>query len=234
MSAAPAGGGRGQPVRIGFATIGQAPRSDAVPAIVAALGQPVEVVEAGALDGMSDAQIGGLRAREGEYTFATRLADGRQVIIGKSAAEERLATVLERMDRLGLDLIVALCAGTSLPALNNTLLIEPQRIVDGITAALAASCKRIGIVLPLEQQLARFHLEAEVSAEVHLTHASPYEGDRFLEAGRELASCDLVVMHCMGYTPAMRAKLAAGAGVPTVSAPELVADVLRRLIQPPG
>lgn len=221
-------------VRIGFATIGQAPRSDTVPAVVEALGQPVDVVEAGALDGLSDAQIAELRPRDGEYTFATRLADGRQVVIGKSAAEEQLAPVLERMDGLGLDLIVALCAGTRLPPLKNTLLIEPQRIVDGITAALAASCRRIGIVVPLEQQVARFRLEADTSAEVRVTHASPYEGDRFFEAGRELASCDLVVMHCMGHTAAMRAKLAAGAGVPTVSAPELVADVLRRLIQRPG
>jgi protein AroM len=222
-----------RPVRIGFATIGQAPRSDTVPAIVAALGQPVEVVEAGALDGLSDAEIAKLGAREGEYTFATRLADGRQVVVGKSAAEHRLAPVLERMDGQGLDLVVALCAGTSLPALKNTLLIEPQRVVDGITAALAASCRRIGIVVPLQQQVARFHMEGEVKAEVRVTHASPYEGDRFFEAGRELADCDLVVMHCMGYTPAMRAKLAAGAGVPTVSAPELLAGVLRQLIERP-
>jgi protein AroM len=220
-------------VRIGFATIGQAPRVDAVPAIVAALGRPVEVVEAGALDGLDDAQIARLAPREGEYTFATRLADGRQAVIGKGQAEELLAKVLQRMDGLGLDLVVALCAGTSLPALENTLLIEPQRIVDGITAALAAASRRIGIVVPLPQQVASFHLEAEVSAEVRVVHASPYEGDRFLEAGRELAGCDVVVMHCMGYTAAMRAKVAAGCGVPTVSAPELVAGILRQLVDRP-
>lgn len=221
------------PVRIGFATIGQAPRNDTVPAIVAALGQPVEVVEAGALDGLSDAQIAELGPREGEYTFATRLADGRQVALNKAAAEARLGPVLERMDEQGLDLVVALCAGTRLPALKHTLLIEPQRIVDGITAALAASCRRIGIVVPLAQQVDSFHLEAPVTAEVRVTHASPYAGDRFAEAGRELADCDLVVMHCMGYTPAMRAKVAAAAGVPTVSAPELLAGVLRQLIERP-
>lgn len=230
MSAAAAGR---RTARIGFATIGQAPRSDTVPAIVAALGEAVEVVEAGALDGLSDEQIAQLRPRDGEYAFATRLADGRQVVIGKSAAEERLAPVLRRMDTQGLDLVVALCAATRLPGLQETLLVEPQRIVDGITAALAASCQRIGIVVPLAQQVARFHLEAQTGAEVRVTHASPYAGDRFLEAGRELAGCDLVVMHCMGYTPAMRARLAVGAGVPTVSAPELVADVLRRLIARP-
>jgi protein AroM len=220
-------------IRIGFATIGQAPRADVVPAIVAALGRAVEVVEAGALDGLRDDDIAQLGPRDGEYTFATRLADGRQVVVGKRAAEARLADVLRRMDGEGLDLIVALCAGTSLPALDHTLLIEPQRIVDGITAALAAASRRIGIVVPLEQQVPLFRLEAEVSAQVRVTHASPYEGDRFAQAGRELADCDVIVMHCMGYTAAMRAKLAGAAGVPTVAAPDLVAGVLRSLIAAP-
>jgi len=34
----------------------------------------------------------------------------------------------------------------------------------------------------------------------------------------------------MGYTAAMRRKVADGSGVPTISAPELVASVLRQLL----
>jgi protein AroM len=218
--------------RIGFATIGQSPRSDTVPGILAELGRPVEAIEAGALDGLSAAEIAQLGPQPGEYPFATRMADGSQVVLGKAAAERRLQQVLQQLDGQGLDLIVALCAGTRVPALK-TLLIEPQRIVDGITAALAAGTKRIGIVVPLARQVEGFHLEADVTAQVQVVHASPYEGDRFFEAGRELASCDVVVMHCMGYTAAMRAKVAAGSRRPTVAAPALVAGVLRQLIDAP-
>lgn len=216
--------------RIGFATIGQSPRSDTVPAIVSEIGVAVDVVEAGALDGLDDAAIAQLGPRSGEYSFATRLASGRQVVLGKSAAEARLATVLERLDGEGLDLIVVLCAGTRLPTLKRTLVIEPQRIVDGLTAALAANVKTLGIVLPLERQVAHFHLEADVPAAVRVTHASPYEGDRFVQAGKDLAGCDLVVMHCMGYGSAMQAKVAAACGAPTLAAPRLVASVLKQLL----
>ena len=216
--------------RIGFATIGQAPRSDTVPAIVAELGVAVEVVEAGALDGLDDAAIARLGPKPGEYSFATRLADGRQVVLGKEAAEARLVPVLEGLDRQGLDMIVVLCAGTRLPTLKNTLLIEPQRIVDGLTAALAANVKTLGIVMPLERQVAAFHLDAEVSAQVRVTHASPYVGDRFAQAGRELAGCELVVMHCMGHTAAMQAKVAAACGAPTLLAPRMVAGVMKQLL----
>ena len=216
--------------RIGFATIGQAPRSDTVPAIVAELGVPVEVVEAGALDGLDDGAIAKLGPRSGEYSFATRLIDGRQVVLGKSAAQARLAGVLERMDGLGLDMIVVLCAGTQLPKLERTLLIEPQRIVDGLAAALASNVKTLGIVMPLAQQVAKFHLAGDVKAQLRVTHASPYEGDRFAEAGRELAGCDLVLMHCMGHTGAMRAKVAAASGARTLSAPAVVAGVMKQLL----
>ncbi len=216
--------------RIGFATIGQAPRSDTVPAILEEIGVPVDVVEAGALDGLDDEAIARLGPQPGEYTFATRLADGRQVVLGKAAAEERLAPVLARLDREGLDMIVVLCAGTRLPTLDHTLLIEPQRIVDAMTQALAANVKSLGIVLPLERQLANFHLEGELKAQVRVTHASPYEGDRFSQAGADLSGCELVVMHCMGYTPAMRAKVARACGAPTLTAPRIVAGALKQLL----
>ena len=216
--------------RIGFATIGQAPRSDTVPAIVAELGLAVDVVEAGALDGLDDATIARLGPRPGEYSFATRLADGRQVVLGKAAAEARLVPVLEGLDRQGLDMIVVLCAGTRLPTLEHTLLIEPQRIVDGLTAALAANVKTLGIVMPLERQVAAFHLDAQVAAQIRVTHASPYVGDRFAQAGRELSGCDLVVMHCMGHTAAMQAKVAAACGAPTLLAPRMVAGAMKQLL----
>jgi len=223
----------GKRFRIGFATIGQSPRIDVVPAMLEALGKPVDAVEVGALHNMSHEDIKKLAPRKGEYVFATRMADGTQVTMGKSAAELRLAEVLNRMDDDHLDLIVALCAGTSLPALKKTLLIEPQRIVDGMTAAIAASCRRIGIVVPLAEQVPLFHLDASLTAQISLTHASPYAGDRFLEAGQELIGCEVIFMHCMGYNAQMREKVIAGSGAPTLSAPELVTSVLRQLIDRP-
>lgn len=215
---------------IGFATIGQSPRSDTVPAIVAELGVPVDVVEAGGLDGLDDAAIAKLGPQAGEYSFATRLANGRQVVLGKGAAEDRLAGVLARLDCRGLDMIVVLCAGARLPTLARTLMIEPQRLVDQATAALSAHVRTLGVIVPLSQQVAGFHFEANIAAEVHVTYASPYAGDRFVEAGRELAECDMIVMHCMGHTRAMRDTVAAASGVRTLHAAGLTASILKQLL----
>ena len=43
--------------KVGLITVGQAPRSDVVPDMAAILGGDVEIVEAGALDGLSREQI---------------------------------------------------------------------------------------------------------------------------------------------------------------------------------
>ena len=46
--------------RVGFVTIGQSPRDDVVPEMLAWLGTPVDAVQAGALDGCSDDEIGAM------------------------------------------------------------------------------------------------------------------------------------------------------------------------------
>ena len=51
--------------KVGLITVGQAPRSDVVPDMAAILGGDVEIVEAGALDGLTREQIAPL-APEGD------------------------------------------------------------------------------------------------------------------------------------------------------------------------
>ena len=54
--------------------------------------------------------------------------------------------------------------------------------------------------------------------------------DDFVEAGRALSDCDLVVMHCMGYTEAQRATVARASGRPVLLARRLVAAALSQLL----
>jgi protein AroM len=214
--------------RVAFVTIGQSPRTDIAPQMVADLGLPAMVEQFGILDGMDDAQIAALAPKAGEYRFASRLRDGSQVVLGKPAAEALLARLMTLLDDAGFDALVPLCTGTALPALR-TLVIEPQQVVDHLTVALAQGCKRLGIVLPLAAQVDDFHLIRPVPCELRVTHASPYAdraSGRFTQAGEALRGCDLIVMHCMGYTEAMRAEVALHAGAPVLLSNRMVARVL--------
>ncbi len=51
--------------RVGMITIGQSPRVDVVPEVAALVGRPMEVVEAGALDGLSLEEVRPVGARTG-------------------------------------------------------------------------------------------------------------------------------------------------------------------------
>lgn len=222
--------------RIAFFTIGESPRSDIVPEMQARLGAHVRIEEFGALDALDAEARTALAPRDGHHRFATRLRDGGSIELDAARTEERLATVMRAADGAGFDLLVPLCTGTAIPALQ-TLVIEPQQVVDLQVAALAAHCKRLGVVVPLAAQTRTLHLVQPVSCPVDLTYASPYEqdasrtADALAQAGSQLAGCDLIVMHCMGYTESMRRQVAqASGGRPVLLSSRLVADALAHLL----
>ncbi|WP_251863393.1 AroM family protein [Achromobacter sp. Marseille-Q4962] len=221
--------------RVAFFTIGQSPRSDVVPEMAALLGPRVRIDEFGALDGLDAAAMAALAPRAGAYRFATRLRDGGQVELDKAAAEARLADIMRRADGQGYDLLVPLCTGTAIPPLR-TLVVEPQQVVDHLVVGLARHCRRIGLVVPLAAQVEAFHMAVAPGCDTRVTHASPYEGDparaaaAFGQAGRQLADCDLIVMHCMGYAERMRSAVAQASGRPTLLSNRMVAAALAQIL----
>ncbi len=221
--------------RIAFFTIGESPRSDVVPAMAALLGAQVQVDEYGALDALDAAARARLAPRPGAHCFATRLRDGGSITLDKEATEHRLAEVMREADGAGYDLLVPLCTGTALPRLR-TWMVEPQQVVDQAMVALARHARRVGALVPLAAQVDTLHLAQPLPCALQLDHASPYERDPTLAAaafertGRALAGCDFIVMHCMGYTEAMRAQVARASGRPTLLSNHLVAHTLAQLL----
>ncbi|WP_315122547.1 AroM family protein [Comamonas antarctica] len=221
--------------RIAFFTIGESPRSDVVPEMAQCLGAEVRIDEFGVLDGLDAAQRAALAPVAGRHRFATRLRSGGQIELDQHATEARLAALMQQADGKGYDLLVPLCTGTLIPRMRS-LVVEPQQVVDHHVAALSAHCTTLGLIVPLAAQVDTFHLAQPVACAVQTVHASPYEADpaaaatAFDAAGRALAGCDLIVMHCMGYSQAMRARVAAASGRPTLLSNRIVADALAQLL----
>ncbi|MBB1626601.1 AroM family protein [Achromobacter sp. UMC71] len=222
--------------RVAFFTIGQSPRSDVVPEMAPLLGAHVRIDEFGALDGLDDAALAALAPRPGEYRFATRLRNGTQIELDAAAAEARLAQVMRDADASGYDLMVPLCTGTAIAPMR-TLVIEPQQVVDHLVAGLSQHCRKVGLVVPLAAQVDAFHMAVALECEARVAHASPYESDAdraaesFAQAGRDLADCDLIVMHCMGYAERMRQAVAAASGRPVLLSNRLVAQTLAQILE---
>lgn len=216
--------------RFTFVTIGQTPRTDLVPEILSRLSAEVSCREVGALDGMDDSAIQALAPAPGEPRLVSRLRNGGQVIMRKSWVDERLRALMSELDARSGEAVVLLCTG-EFPGLRGPgVFLDAQHLVDHGVAALCAGAHRIGLLLPLAEQADDFHFRPGPAQVLVTSHASPYEGGRFAAAGAELADCDLLVMHCMGYTEEQRRRVAAASGRPVLLARRLVAAALAQLL----
>ena len=168
--------------RVAFVTIGQSPRPDMVPEILAETRTPITVTERGALDGMSRAEVDAIAPRAGEERLVSRLADGTEVILGKPAIEARLGRCSRHWTKERFDLIVLLCTGHFGRFRVRTPFLEPQQAVDHFVLGLTYGVERLGILLPNRQQIEEFHGIADRS--MGFAYASPYRAGNEADAAR--------------------------------------------------
>ena len=220
--------------KIGMITIGQSPRVDIVPEIRDILGEEIEVLEAGALDGLSLEQVRGFYPKKRDYVLCTRMADGSEVVIGKRFILTRMQEHIHRLAQGGAEIILLLCTGKFPEFSSKRLLIEPQKVLDHFLYALQGKNQRIGLMIPLQDQMDQAKRKyGRMKGEVIIQFASPYsKEDQVSKAAKALKTANphVIVMHCMGYTQAMKDRVREITGKPVVLARSLVARALKELI----
>lgn len=213
-----------------FITIGQAPRTDLVPEMRALVGDGFEITEVGALDGLEREAIAAHYPADGQHRLVTRLRDGGEAVVAKDWMRGRLQGLLDRTDPADYDLAVLLCTGHFGRLRWPGLFVEAQAVVDHGVAALAGDDATLGVLVPLRRQIDEFVYPLRAANQrLRLAHASPYGENRLETAAATLADADLIVMHCMGYTEAMRRTVARASGRPVLLARRLVAAALGQL-----
>jgi protein AroM len=221
--------------RIGLVTVGQAPRSDVVPDMAAILGADIDILEAGALDGLSRDEIATLAPQGDDEILVTRLADGSSVFVGKRhmipLVEARIA-LLEAKD---VALTALLCTGEFPRLAAKRLLLEPQQLLLGLLRAMTFP-GRLGVLTPsarhvpqTEERWRRSGFDAVVAP------LSPYEEDDAAAVTRaaetlRAGGAGLVVMDCIGFRRKTRDEVAHLVGAPTLVANLLVARVAAELL----
>ncbi len=212
---------------LGFVTIGQSPRDDYVPEMERILGPDARVVQAGALDGLSRAEIDGLAPRAGQDALITRLRDGASVIVAKQAILGLLQTCLDRLDG-EIDASVVLCTGVFPRFRSSHPVLEPDRVLYAAAQAVFGG-GRLGVMIPIEAQRESMAARwGSLDPHAAIAVASPYAGTGALvEAAAALKreGASLIAMSCMGYTQAMKALVRDVAGVPALLPTSLVARV---------
>jgi protein AroM len=216
--------------RAAFVTIGQTPRVDLVPEMRTWIGDGMAIEEFGALDGLSRAEVDAMAPGPDDHRLVTRLADGTEVVVRKDLMHRRLQRLFDDIGARPLFCTVLLCTGHFPPFDVDGLFLDAQSIVDHSVAALAGHARLIGVMVPLRQQIAELHVRPGAGQTMKVSDASPYAAGRLEQAAAAVADADVIVMHCMGYTDAMRRTVAGITGRPVLLARRLVAAALGQLV----
>jgi len=216
---------------IGAVTIGQAPRPDIMSEFMAFLGPDVRVIESGALDGFTKAQVAEIAPQTTGPLLVTRLRDGTEVRIGEDFLIPHLRTCVERLEHEA-ELILMLCT-ESLPDFGSGRpVLYPGSLLFNIVRALGA--QRIGVLTPAPEQLRHQHGRwSAVVPNVAVEAASPYGPPEQLRSaalslGRN--DIDLVVMDCLGYTQSMKQSVRACVNRPVLLARSVLGRIAAELL----
>lgn len=190
---------------LGVITIGQAPREDiglSFGSHFDSLG--VEIVQRGALDGLTDDYIlSTLAPNHLDTTYVTKLRSGRSVELSKKRIVSLLQECIDELQAHCASIVVV-CTG-DFPMLTSAVpLFFPDQIL--VQAAQDRGVNRsLGLVVPLAKQATDIARKWNaLGIPVHTAIATPYGGSDLTSAAAELAihRPDLVVLDCMGYTAA--------------------------------
>jgi len=219
--------------KIGMLTIGQSPRKDIIPALKEILGEGYEIVEAGALDGLTIEDIKSIEFGADDYLLVSKMRDGTEIRITKRFVLPLLQEKIHELEAKGVGLTVIMCTGKFPQFESRGLVVTPQEILKGV---LNGTLKkgRLGLVYPAREQTKGAASEfGREGVEVYADHLSPYGDESELGnlANRLVEQdLDLIFLNCFGFTSNIKKALAEKTGRPVIQSNTLIARVLKELV----
>lgn len=225
-------GGKNRVKKIGVITVGQTPRTDLVPEIQPILGDSVEIIQMGGLDGLTKEEIAAFRPVPGDHVLVSRLADGSSVTFGESYVLPRLAECIRKLEAQDVSLILFLCTGEFPENFHSRVpLIFPNRLLSGVIPAVGS--RFLTVLTPAAEQLDQIAEKwSPYAGQVHGIAVSPYGSmDAVLSAAETIpAETDLILLDCIGYTVEMKEKIRDLTGKPVILPRTLTARMICELV----
>jgi len=201
-------------VKVGFVTIGQSPREDVVPEIMALLGPEYECLEKGAMDGLNGEEIKNLKPDEGDFRLITKLRDGRSAEVGRKKIIRLLRKKIDELASQDVRLIALLCTD-EFPSIghergDDKIVLQPSLLLR--RAAVGRLKKgKLGVFVPLPEQKEETKRKWKRTGwRVVVEAINPYqeagEGEKAFQRMRN-EKVDLIVLDCIGYSKETKDKL---------------------------
>lgn len=219
---------------IGAVTIGQAPRTDVTPDVLPLLDNSFELIQAGALDSVTDFES--IAPEPGDYVLVSRLRDGRSVPMAERKIIPHVQQAIARLEEQGASSIMMWCTGEfPMPLRANVPVLYPSRLLSRTVSAIAP--RRLAVVIPDASQIEQTRAQWLHSVDdVCVYAANPYDEhdslaaalDRAADAARELRA-DLAVLDCIGFSLEGKRRFRERSGIPTILPRTLLARVVQEL-----
>lgn len=220
-------------MKVGFVTIGQAPRTD-ITADIAPLMPGINLLEAGALDDLEGPDLAAVApdGRANDLVLTSRLRDGSQVIMSKAKVYPLVQAAVNKVVAQGARIVVILCTGEFSRLQASVPILFPDRLLTGFVQAVLPEGASLGVMVPLaEQQRALQARWQTFCPDVRVISLSPYAGfEEGVEKVRTLAGSSLVVMDCLGYSRQHKAAVQSRVDAPVVLARTVVARAVQELL----
>ena len=218
--------------KIGMLTIGQSPRTDILPGLREILGEDVEIVEAGALDGKTMEDVRKIPLRAEDYILVSRMRDGTEIRITKKYVLPLMQEKLDWLEAQGIRLTVVMCTGKFPQFRSKGLVVTPAEILRGVMEGCLKE-GRLGVVYPAAEQMQMAAKDwGRPGVEVYADTVSPYKPKDVEGLCERLAEqkLDLILLNCFGFPTEITRKVASRTGAPVVQANTMVAHVLKGLL----
>ncbi len=222
-------------MKLGIATIGVAPRDDVVPHLRRHLPEGTEIVEMGALDGLSAQEIAELDDPAATLRLITRGPNGTSPLLSHDKLMPRMQKIVDTLEGDGCGLILVLCGADWTGLQSAVPIINPGRLFPSVVGAVARGL-RLGIIKPDTGQVeGTVKQYGAMGIEPVVVAASPYAKERVelaRAAATELAAAevDMVWMTCVGMGEDMRAEVRRVVGKPIILARSLLGKVIGELL----
>jgi protein AroM len=217
---------------IGMLTIGQSPRDDIMPEFSEILGDEYEVLEAGALDGLTLEEVRSVVIQPDDYILVSRMRNGIEVKFPKRFILPRLQEKISELEQFS-HLIVIMCTGKFPKFKSNGLVVTPQEILKGVVEGTLKE-GRLGVVYPAAEQISEDDDSLNVKGlEVYADHMSPYDQEIEvypLAMRLKEKNLDLIFLNCFGFNSHVKRVISEETGVPVIQSNALIARVLKELI----
>jgi len=218
--------------RVGMVTIGQTPRNDVVPEIQVVLGPGIDIVQCGALDGVSREGVKEFAPASGDLVLVTRMRSGEEVTVGESKILPRVQQCVNNLAKQ-CDVLAMLCTGQFPQLVSNKMIVMPDSLLDGVVNGIHGVLT-IGVLIPSAEQKAQaLKRWKRPSRAAVVESASPYSlQDEVTPATQKLVASkpDLIVLDCMGYTFRTREAVRKIAGKPVILPRSVLARSIMELV----